>query len=960
MDERFKDEMANGLGILRIVQRAMMSLRHYLEDPTDEAITWESPMVELQYPVDLKGMEPGELEDWEKVENHLVETTVQYRDFKTLFFLTGEVAFYKKGHSYEPVVLPALVGELNELPEKERAVVEEELFSPLTLGGEHPDKDEAITDEEFQKERELLLYIEDPLQEVLLKRRTFRRLFRSLRFQIKGDHDGNPISGNVVVSFHPLVVDLDEEDSTFFPVQAGLLFKEGDPSRWDAEDHETFWEKLLGELKSMVENFEAEEEKDRSTKTEGLPGGQEPQTPETATTGTLLEPTVHSRGTFPLAFPEIQADTKALDVIRHVHKVRLPKKWSRFKSWPDLLEAEKARLLEVEGDDAFKDLKKETKDPNARGPLLKKRFRRAGKEEVVELTAEALKDLKIREGLASGFRFQNEDGKEYLTRLFQVGSGFLEVGLSWFGLAGPWVEDWGREREKETKDATQEVFRYDDLDSDLQEQVDRRLRRLQMLQDGRRLMEAILGQVGVQAQNPIHFPAVAFRELLHLHDDNNWKSRVEGGLEALRACEFRVDTFEREKLKGHGSFLSEWWYRGAGAGSHKEGDYFLHVTQNFLGCLYVFETGRRKLPSGQEITAYNFKRKLSPEEKKSFGWGYDRTRKGKKWEYKKREATATVTWFDAGRVFYNATEDLTPEQDNLVDFLDGEVTFRKDAARKDRRAVKVRATSPNANEPRLYGRDFCPLLPEGKLFHGALGHFGSNPETGRTLFGTRRRATATGGPHAGGLIEVLDYHLPPGRAHKERTRVVREAFQDFKAVVVDYLGGVVAAHGPSGWLSFEQASKLPYKDLRRTKWLFFLPETWREDRKQRWEEKTGWRATEDPKEAEQAREARQWEAGGKAMAGTPRPLRHRLREARLDRGLSMEKLGKLFGVSQPMVWKWETGPEPDEDGKARGRPLPPELVPFVERWVETGEPPSEEELAARKTRRPGVKNGGDS
>lgn len=64
-----------------------------------------------------------------------------------------------------------------------------------------------------------------------------------------------------------------------------------------------------------------------------------------------------------------------------------------------------------------------------------------------------------------------------------------------------------------------------------------------------------------------------------------------------------------EKVRGYGSFLAEWWYVGAGPGDHAAGDYFLHVTPGFLGCLQVFESGRRKLSSGREITAYDFGRK---------------------------------------------------------------------------------------------------------------------------------------------------------------------------------------------------------------------------------------------------------------------------------------------------------------------------------------------------------------
>ena len=160
-------------------------------------------------------------------------------------------------------------------------------------------------------------------------------------------------------------------------------------------------------------------------------------------------------------------------------------------------------------------------------------------------------------------------------------------------------------------------------------------------------------------------------------------------------------------------------------------------------------------------------------------------------------------------------------------------------------------------------------------------------------------------------------------------------------------------------LTLEEASKLTEKELgRRTKWFFFLPETWRRDRIRKWETRQAeraargetpyaWRVTEEPVESEQARAALRAEARGERVDGQgTRPLRHRLRGTRMDRGLSLVQVGKLFGVSHSAVSQWETGPDPDEDGKIRGRPIPRRLVPLVERWVATGEVPIETEMAA--------------
>jgi DNA-binding transcriptional regulator YiaG len=84
------------------------------------------------------------------------------------------------------------------------------------------------------------------------------------------------------------------------------------------------------------------------------------------------------------------------------------------------------------------------------------------------------------------------------------------------------------------------------------------------------------------------------------------------------------------------------------------------------------------------------------------------------------------------------------------------------------------------------------------------------------------------------------------------------------------------------------------------------------------------------------------------------PLHHRLLAVRRERSLSQTDVGRLFGVSKITVLKWEAGPLSDEEGKVRGKPIPTELVPLLQRWIETGEPPTPEELARRRTRRTGV------
>jgi len=938
--------------LLDLVYQGVSYLRSDIENPEIEAVSWASPFIEVRHPV-LWDWENGalpplyfepedftdeKLREYKKNEEEFlgkfVETTGSVLSVTALLLLTNGTVYFKRGQEY----------------------------SVSALRNFAPDPPEGLTDEE--------------------KAAKLEELARPFVFSKPGDGlegsgtcNGKPFTFSLVVEFHPLVVDLDEERA-FLPVLVGLDMEGegGDASLWPEEDRAELWKGLLEGLEEAYGRMgsKAEEAGEPAPAAQTVPvhildyrGPRETApSPKDSPVVTVPPPerSPLERGTFPVAFGRALGDGKALALLNHLHPVRLPaKRWSSLRSWPDLVEAEVQRIRDEEGEDAFEDLRQKTGNSKARGPLLSRRFR-AGGHEVVELTAEAEKRLKIREGLGTGLRYLDPTtGAEYFLRLFQVGGGYLEVGLSWYGMAGPWVEEWRKLQGQETEDLSrggrQELL-FEDLEEKRRERVELAVRRFQGLEDGRKIMELALGQVGRQAQNPARIPAVVFRELLGLHHEKDWRARIKEGLEALRSCSFRVTSFDTEKVEGYGSFLSSWWYYGAGGGAHGEGDYFLNVETAFLGCLSVFESGRRKLSSNKELVQYDFGKKPTAEEKKDLGWG----RRGKK---EKGGPVSTFVPFDAGRVFYNAQAGLTPAQTRLVAFLEKELTLRKDGVsttlgdHKTRKASQAKPTATDANEPRLYGRDFCPLLPEGKLFHGALGHFFHHAEAGRSLYGTQTRSTATGGQHTDGLLSVLGYYLPPGSAYAERGRLVRQAFEDLQAVVVDYLGGVVAARGPEGrWLTLEDAAKLPETDLgRRTKWFLFLPETWGEDRRRKWEKASRWTATEDPAEAARAREAllaRTLEAP-KAETGLDL-LRHRLRAARLNRNLSFEDVGRLFGVSKVTVYRWELGPEPDldEGGKVKGDRIPPERVPLVARWVETGEVPTVEELASLKTRRQGV------
>lgn len=809
------------------------------------------------------------------------------------------------------------------------------------------------------------------------------------------DSEGRPFSVRIVPAVYHLVVGTEDElvrnpetgeitrSPVFYPLTVELKL-EGEgakPWEWDPEDRGYLWSQILKAIDLLSEELQEAQKitledwsrEERKVPLEGTLEAKTELTGELESKGAFptiapSEKLVPAQG-FPIAFALTTVDANVQAFVANLHSVRFPiKKWKTLPKWEDLVSEEIQRIKDEEGDAAFEDLRETTGDPGARGKLLKKRYRTAKDshgnalkdasgeaimEEVLELTSEAEKRLKVSKGLARGYRKVSQDGKEYLVRLFQVGSGYAGIGFSWYGVAGPWVEEWRKDLEKKAESLKspkgQLALRFEDLPEDKQAEVDRFLSHVRSLKNGHRIMEMAIAQVGVQGQNPVQIPAVAMRELLGLQESQNWKRSVDGALDALKEIDFRVDSFDLSpKLKVSGRFLGEWRYHGAGAGRHGGGDYLLFLQPGFLGCLSAFESDKRKLPSGWGVTQYNLRKKLTERDRETWGWD-SKEKDGS--VTTSRKTQSSWTHFDAGRPFYNSAEGFTSAQEKLHAFVEKEITLNKDPAATKRKGVQISPRKEGAGKPRLYGRDFCPLLDEGKLYQGALGHFRANPETGRTLVGARARASATGGPHSEGLIGILGRSLPPGRAHVRRADFYRKTLEDFKAVVEEYLGGVVAVRlrGKDGdrWLSLKEAGDLREAELKKARFYFFLPKDWREERTRKWEERSGWRASKTTEEAEKAREALR----GQLDEGTEVPLRELLRAKRTELGLSQGGVGALFGVSQKTVSKWENGPEPDEEGKVRGKPIPLEVVPLLQRWVETGEAPSKEELEARKTSR---------
>jgi hypothetical protein len=1006
--------------LVDLVHSELETLKEYIENPAEKEVSWFSPWVESRFrvlwdwdegglvppgPVGLpplvydaltKGADPEELASHPEVVEIMTGRLAASHPQRLLFALTNKAAVHTKDGKTAGVSFhdPEVKKELGALPtEEERTARIEELLRPWCMGGRDTKDEEG---------RRLIIANVDPLPSVDEDPRPggrFVRLTRitgkftvststegedsgeNSRMTFQGVVRGVQYQGSVVFIVHPLVVDEDKREA-YFPIVTGLVFAPAeahhepvdlnasekyfeawDPVTWTEEERSKLWDLLLVNLIGGLRKEFAVDYREIGEKTEPvIPPLHEPG---------AERPSWYPRPLVPAGPPPperrylldapTRIDRGAAVLVAHTGGLNLPRDWKKVKKWEDFAKEEVERLQETYGDKAFQDQRRETKDPNAPGRLLRKTTNDQGEEET-KLTTEA-EDALLESVGHKGFRkiVQDPDGvkREYLIKRFRAGSGYLEVRLSWYNAAWPLVEG-GVENKRTDLEALREELRqgalFEKMDHEIQEKLNSGLRVMESIRDAREVMGAILSAFGAVGENPLRVPAWNLRKLLECEKDPDGFRRVRGCLRALQEVRFtskasKIPGFSSREKEGH--FISGLEFVYGGPGRHTDGDFIITLDPMAVGCLKVFETTHYKLRDPYKVLEYDWGKSLTKEEKEDLKSGY-------------------LHGFSSLAPYYDRAKGFTPAQSHLRQWIEHNVTLNKDGRKKGSPSVRVAKNAKNANEPRRYDRRFCPILPEGHKFHGVFGHFREGKgERGRKLYGTPTAPTKTSGPHTAGLLPVMGYSLPPGAATSKRRDMVRKALQDMRAVVEEAFGGMVMALLGDRWLPLKEAEKLPVDTLlKRVSWYLFLASGWRDripqavedyhaKRRARGEVDYEVKVTKDRDLVERAEAQRGLSA--EAIGIEKGPLSTRLYIARKEKKLSQAAVGRLFGVSQAAVNYWERGMEPDEKGKGRGKPIPPDVAPLILQWVETGVEPTAEELAVlkvRRERRPGTRKGG--
>lgn len=638
---------------------------------------------------------------------------------------------------------------------------------------------------------------------------------------------------------------------------------------------------------------------------------------------------------FPYAFTNALVDAEA-HAVYSGEWTTLVRRWKTLRPWEELVQEEVARLRDEELTGSLREI--------APGRY--------------DLTNDALTDLKERAGLNKGFLYVDKKHQEqFLSKVVRLaGGGLLHVGISWYGQAGPWVQEWREERRRQP--GLPGLSPATSLDG-------AGAATAQVLDDAQRLMRvllggaggAVLGAAGAGHSNKIRLPNVVFYNALGIEGLADRRNRLSLAIRALSKIRFMWEELRtKAPERGYGTFVVQEVERRLGTGGHGDGEWELTINSNFMGCLSVYQSQSHTF-KGDEVFQYDYNRKASPGARQRLGWdegGRDRGNDKKK----------TFVKVNSGAPFFGVVEGFDAHQCALLDYLYREETRNNDSLSNAfgdhaiRQAEKLRAQKEHrGSEARSYDSSFCPLLPSGRRYAGALSHFKKSPERGRSLRGIKAIARHASGPKPAGLLQEMGFYvLPTGRAEAARRLLALDAIKTIRGVVEGYLCGVVAMRSGNDWLTPDQAiSSLRTEDLLKAPILCFMPEDWHTKQLRRWEAKNAelallkrtayaWKATTDAQEAAEAAVA--YRDGAPSVNGLP--LCDRLRGARRERSLSQKDVALLFGVSREMVAQWEAGTEKDERGRVKGRPIRKGLVPSILRWIESGEAPGPETLARRR------------
>lgn len=417
-------------------------------------------------------------------------------------------------------------------------------------------------------------------------------------------------------------------------------------------------------------------------------------------------------------------------------------------------------------------------------------------------------------------------------------------------------------------------------------------------------------QASAQRQGTVEVDADTFKLWIWGTEEapDNWLSTVRETLGMLLDISATIVGV----TQGAGASLVQWEYRakdaperGQDAAKSARGSnivFFVTLNPILLGGLLLLESTPRTLAHGRETSTF------------------DTSEKNRRKKEKEIEKTGDRLAYSPELHLDHFLEVLgePPEVQKLGQTLADHITAAGSAISRKWTSKPKGGKNPDGSMERHYTRRFCDLIPEGTVFHGALGNFGQSPEGGWRMAGRHNDLRRTNYS----LLEFMDIEVPTGGAGDRRREAFLRGLQALRRVVLDLGEGLLAVRLGDTWhdlgagMTEAQAIHL----LQNGKVFPFFSPGWIAKVRAAYEAKA---ALVLPRDAEEARD-RRWKKPQPDAEGFP--LHVQLRSAMEGRGLTQLQAAGEIGVSQKTVSVWLKGE----------KPLSPESAAKVREWIGRG------------------------
>lgn len=278
--EQYENEHPFWLGetLLSLVKSSLVNLRHYVEAEDEKEIGWDSPFVQLNFPVEWNWeawergdndsvlLISGELTkentaDRAKAVRTMTEILLTHLLVVTMQRLTNFVGLEKRGEKCTPIMLPGMANDLRRIKgKKKRRLALEKLYRPFCITAASLDVGEG----EIRPNERIPTSIAKELAKV-------RERIHIPDLKFEGTIDGHALTIYVIFQIHPLVVDVPSKVA-YYPLTVGLLIVPGgateaeeyeelmsepwaQPKNWSKKDQCAFWDLLLNEFDKAINEF---------------------------------------------------------------------------------------------------------------------------------------------------------------------------------------------------------------------------------------------------------------------------------------------------------------------------------------------------------------------------------------------------------------------------------------------------------------------------------------------------------------------------------------------------------------------------------------------------------------------------------------------------------------------------------------------------------------------------------